>query len=255
MTTFVGWRAPKAASVFVVGGWLLAILALALGTAVPACADDKNDEFRVIVNPTYALTKDRSWIGIGYLGYWWSNDEDYTVDYLGLGTIWNFAPDWETWFVLFWKHTNNEVAADVDELRPTVSLKNYFIKTKTLKFYNMARVEYRILDTEGEGGTEYFRVRDRLGVEVAFAPAWYGVAAVEPFYRFDRDTLDPLRVCVGLGWVINQYVRAEFIYDMQFTRVRPDNDLDWTDNIWRLNFKVARQHGVLQHVVGGDADE
>ena len=74
----------------------------------PAYADDKNDEFRLTLVPTYALTKDKSWIGIGYLGYWWSNDENYTVDYLGLGTIWNFSPKWEAWFVLFGKHTDNK---------------------------------------------------------------------------------------------------------------------------------------------------
>lgn len=54
-------------------------------------------------------------------------------------------------------------------------------------------------------------------------------------------TLDPL------------WVRAEFLYHMQFTQ--EDGGLAWTDNIWRLNFKIARQRGVLQHMFGSDVDE
>ena len=64
-------------------------------------------------------------MGIGYLGYVWSNAEEYTVDYLGLGGIWSFAPKAEAWFLLFSTKTDNETGADVDELRPIVSLKNY----------------------------------------------------------------------------------------------------------------------------------
>ena len=188
----------------------------------------------------------------------WSNDEDYTVDYLGLGTIWNFSPNWESWFLLFATKTDNETGPDVDELRPIVALKNYFIKTPALRFYNMARVEYRIQDRDqGGADTEYFRLRDRLGVEFAFGPQgpWYGIADIEPFYRFDRDTFDPLRLRVGLGRSLNDFVRVELIYHMQFTRPASGDDLEWTDNIWRLNFKVSRQRGVLQQLFGGDVDE
>ena len=117
-----------------------ALYALVLAIALPAHADDKNDENRITVVPTYALTQDNRWIGIGYVGYVWSNDEDYTVDYLGLGTIWNFKPNWEAWFLLFGTKTDNESSPDVTELRPIVALKNYFTKTSDLRFYNMCAV-------------------------------------------------------------------------------------------------------------------
>ncbi len=235
-----------------------ALFTLLMAIAIPAHADDKNDENRITVVPTYALTQDKRWIGIGYIGYRWSHDEDYTVDHLGLGTIWNFSPNWEAWFLLTGTKTDNESYPDVTELRPTVALKNYFTKTSDLRFYNMVRVEYRIQDRESPGtDTEYFRLRDRLGVEFAFGhdSRWYGIADVEPMYRFDHDTIDPLRLRAGLGWTINKYVRAEIAYQMQFTRPSGGDGLEWTDNIWRLNFKVARQHGILEHVVGGDVDE
>jgi hypothetical protein len=241
-----------------VRGLQKALCALALAIAMPAHADDKNDENRVTVVPSYSLTDDHRWIGIGYVGYVWSNDEDYTVDYLGFGAIWNFKPNWEMWFLMFGTKTDNESSPDVTELRPIVALKNYFTKTSDIRFYNMARAEYRMQDRESPGtDTEYFRLRDRLGVEFAFGhdSRWYGIADVEPFYRFDRDTIDPLRLRAGLGWTINQYVRAELIYHMQFTRPSGSDGLEWTDNIWRLNFKVARQRGVLQNIFGGDVDE
>jgi hypothetical protein len=35
---------------------------------------------------------------------------------------------------------------------------------------------------------------------------------------------------------------------MSFTRDGPDDSLEWTENIWQLNFKVARQKGLLKHL-------
>ena len=91
-------------------------------------------------------------------------------------------------------------------------MKYYFIKTPAKRFYNMARVEYRILNIDqATRGNVYFRFRDRLGVDFALgAPGpWYAVAAVEPFYRFDRDTIDPPRVRAGLGR-LDQRLRARW---------------------------------------------
>jgi hypothetical protein len=84
----------------------------------------------------------------------------------------------------------------------------------------------------------------------AFATAWVWSFRwdVEPFYRFDQDTLDPLRLRVGLGWVMHDLVHDEFTYAMSFTRDGPDDSLEWTENIWQLNFKVARQKGLLKHL-------
>jgi len=225
-----------------------------MGTATPAHADDKNDEYRVSVFSTYALTEDRRWVGIGDLEYRWNQDGTYDVDYIGLGTIWNFKPKMEAWFTLIGTYTDNDSAPDVEELRPAVRFRNYFKKTKALRFYNMARLEYRIQHRD-QGGedTEYFRLPDRLGVEVSLGPKGkesrlHGIADIEPFYRFDRDTLDPLRLRVGLGWIMHDLVHAEFTYSMSFARDGSGDSLEWTENIWQLNFKVARQKGLLNHL-------
>lgn len=149
--------------------------------------------------------------------------------------------------------TDNESSPDINEYRPLVGLKNYFIRNQRLTFYNLARMEYRIQDFDGAEDKEFFRFRDRLGTEFALTEkanqpgAWYGIADVEVFYRTDRDISDLARLRGGLGWVIGHYVRAELIYHMQFTRTAGES-FEWTDNIWRLNFKVARQHGLLQRL-------
>lgn len=241
---------------------LSAVLCVILLVAVaPVCvADDKSDEYRVTVFPTYSLTEDHKWIGIGYVGYVTNNDKEYDIAYLGLGTIWRFSEKAELWTVVLNVRTDNEDSPDINEYRPLVGLKNYFTRTRRLTFYNLGRMEYRIQDFDGASDREFFRFRDRLGTEFALTSkanetgALYGLADVEGFYRFDRDMSDLARLRVGLGWVIGNHVRAELIYHMQFTRSSGE-DFEWTDNIWRLNFKVARQHGLLERLDFHHADD
>ncbi|HMN43343.1 MAG TPA: DUF2490 domain-containing protein [Povalibacter sp.] len=237
-----------------IGGWFALAAAI---MSLPARADDKSDEYRVTVFPSYALTEDKKWIGIGYLGYVTNDDEQYDITYLGLGTIWRFRERAELWGVVLNVRTDNEESTDINEYRPLVGLKNYFTRSGRLTFYNLARMEYRIQDRDVGEDTEFFRFRDRLGTEFALtqkaneAGAWYGLADAEAFYRFDRDMSDLARLRIGLGYVFGELVRAELIYHMQFTRAAGES-FDWTDNIWRLNFKVARQHGLLSRLAHGD---
>lgn len=224
-------------------------------------ADGKNDEYQVTLFPTYALTGDKKWIGMGYLGYAESWDENYDTKYLELGTIWKFSPSAEAWFVLINARTDNATSPDVDEWRPYVGLKNYFSKFGQATFYNFARLEYRMQDRDGGQDNEYFRLRERIGINspigrrIDAAGSLYGFVDVEPMYRFDRDTLDPLRLRVGFGFVIHEFVRCEVIYTMQYTRPNPGDSLDWTENIYRLNFKIARQEGLLARLAHSDGDE
>ena len=91
-----------------------------LGTGAPAYADDK--ERRISGHPgahRYLATEDKRWIGIGYIGYRWNNDDHYRSIISACGTIWNFTPNWEAWFLLFGKNTDNRsTGPDVNELRP-----------------------------------------------------------------------------------------------------------------------------------------
>ena len=49
---------------------------------------------------------------------------------------------------------------------------------------------------------------------------------------------------------------VEFIYHAQFTRPSGSTGLEYTDNIFRLNIKIAMDKGLLGRVFnGGDADD
>jgi hypothetical protein len=49
---------------------------------------------------------------------------------------------------------------------------------------------------------------------------------------------------------------VEFIYHAQFTRPAGSSDLRFTDNIFRLNIKIALSKGIMRRVFdGGDAGD
>jgi Protein of unknown function (DUF2490) len=237
-----------------------ALFGLMLAFAMPAYSDDKNDEYRFTIDPSYALTADHKWIGVGHLGYIKSDDNNYQTDYVGVGTIWGFAPWGEIWFDVRYYHTDNEIIADVEEWRPQVGFKNYFTKSGPFTFYNLARLEYRIREIEGaDRHTESSRLRDRLGIVFALTKeqdrlgSWYGIADAEAFYRFDDEKTDRVRLRAGLGLSLSDRVRVEFSYYAQFTDLG-SGGFEWTENIYRINIKLARQKGLLARLAHGEGD-
>ena len=107
------------------------------------------------------------------------------------------------------------------------------------------------------------RVRNQTRIEIPLASvdrawtpkSWYLLADVEPIYRSDSGTVDPLRLRVGLGYVANQRMLVEFHYFAQYTRPG-GGGLAYTDNIIRLNFKVAVSRGVsLVRLLDGGVDD
>jgi hypothetical protein len=234
-----------------------ALIILFLANAEPAHAEDKNDEYRFTVDPSYALTDDHNWIGVGHLGYFKSDDKNYQTDQLGLGMIWKVAARGEVWFGVNYYRTDNEIIADVDEWRPQVGFKNFFTHSGRFTFYNLARLEYRMRQLEGvEKDSDSLRLRDRLGIVFALtqeqdrAGSWYGIADVEAFYNFDSDTTDRVRLRTGLGVSLNDRVRVELSYYAQFTEPG-SRGFEWTENIYRINIKLARQKGVLARLAHG----
>ncbi|HEY5810451.1 MAG TPA: DUF2490 domain-containing protein [Povalibacter sp.] len=122
-------------------------------------------------------------------------------------------------------------------------------------------MEYRYQERDGpDNDTEYFRFRNRLGVEFDLGESrnkpgsWYGLADAEVFYRFDHDLSDLMRLRAGVGLTVNEHVRVELIYHMQFTRSAGES-FDWTENIYRLNVKVSRHKGVLSRLAHSHMDE
>jgi len=250
---------------FSLSPWLTA-LALALGlAAVPtgraatvatSSTDDANTEprsgeYRVTVFPFHRITDELT--GFGYLGYVANPDKDYTTDYLGWGASYTSSPTVQWWAGLVGTYTNNLTSSDKLELRPFVGLKNFVQNKAKWNIYNYARWEYRTIQDRTSGDwARYSRFRDRIGVEFPLASeadawkpeTWYGLADAEVMYRFDRNQVDPCRLRAGIAYIVSDRVRVEFIYHMQWTRPG-GGDLKYTDNIFRLNIKIALTKGRL----------
>lgn len=232
--------------------FFLALAALAL--LVPAkssSAKDIDNEYRLTFLPYYPFSKEL--VGFGYLGFVPSWDKDYMNYYAGAGFTYDVNDWFQTWMGLIGSYTDGWDSANKFELRPFVGAKFFLPNDLGWNIYAFPRYEYRMIENLDTNDWNYTnRVRLRLGAEIpltsrdnAFKPkTWYAIADVEPMYRFDTDRIDPLRVRAGLGYVMGGGKRVEFIYHAQWTR--PSNGgLDYTDNIFRINFKFPLGKGPL----------
>ena len=226
-------------------------------------AEPRSGEYRLTLFPYHKISDTLT--GFGYVGYVSNPDKNYTTDYLGWGVNWSYKPHIQVWTGLFGTYTNNEASADKLELRPFVGAKFFVPNEIKWNIYNFTRLEFRdIQDRDTGDWSSHFRLRTRFGAEFpltshdrAWQPkTWYGMADVEPFYRFDKGLVDPVRLRAGIAYIATNRVRVEFIYHMAWTRPPGSNSLEFTDNIYRLNIKVALNKGMLQRVFdGGVADD
>ena len=239
-----------------------AMLGLAAG---PLRAQDDNigNEYRLTFFPYHRITDELT--GSGYLGYVWNPEKNYQTYYFGWPVASYSINRWvQLWGGLVALYTDNEDSADKLELRPFVGPKLFLPNEAKWNIYNFTRYEYRaIRDSDTHDWNEIHRLRSRFGVEIPLtsrerawqAKTFYGLADVEPYYRFDRDQIDPLRLRAGLGYVLNDRVRLEFIYHAQYTHPDGDSGLEYTDNIYRLNIKVGLNRGIMDRLYNPDIDD
>ena len=247
------------------GGVLLSLVAVPARAQEPPPTTEPADvanEYRITAFPSYRINE--QWSGFGYLGWVNKPDADYTSYYLGKGV--NYAPaKWvQIWGGLIGVYTNSGVKSDSLELRPFIGPKFLGSNQRKWRYYNWTRYEARFTETlDTDEWKTVHRVRNQTRLEVPLASAsrawtpksWYALGDVEPIYRSDTGTVDPLRIRLGLGRVVNARVLMEFQYFVQYTR--PDDaGLAYTDNIFRLNFKIGLSRGlsVLKLLDGGIDD-
>jgi hypothetical protein len=217
-----------------------------------------NDEYRITAYPTHPLFG--PFTGFGYLGYVDAVDKDVTTYDLGWRVIYKAErARWlEVWSgVIF---TWNDVAngSNTHEVRPFVGLKLYVPNGAHVNLYNLTRYEWRRVATDDTGTTDdRERLRSRFGVETPLsARPWdiktsYLLGDFEMMYRSDEAFMETVRARAGVGYVANHHLHVEFIYHLQLTRQVPSDRLAYTDNIFRLNFKIGTKHGLLRRISGG----
>jgi hypothetical protein len=193
-------------------------------TVAPALSaragDDVANEYRPTVSLHHPLKDDLT----GYAEFQYRNNPD--KDCQAYEVIWpSLTYSANHWLQLsgglLSLYTDNERGADKLELQPFAGVKLYVPNRIKWTLYNYTRCEF--LDTQNlvrHTWASYSRVRSRFGVEFpltsrerAWEPkTWYGLADAEPVYRFDDDTIDPVYVRGGLGYVLSHRVRLEFVY-------------------------------------------
>lgn len=233
-----------------------------LVTPLHAADDDVSNEYRVRVSPHHNIHGRLR--AFSHLEYRNNPEEDYQVMDIGWPGLNYSVKDWlQLSGGLLTRYTDDEHRADRLELRPFAGVKLFLPNRAKLNLYNLTQYEFRNLeDLDTHEWTEIHRLRSRFGVEFplttrarAWQPkTWYGMAEVEPFYRFDDDKIDPFRVRGGLGHILSDSVRVELSYYANFTR--PDGgSLKHTGNFFQLNFKVGLNRGVLNRLLNpGQAD-
>jgi hypothetical protein len=208
------------------------------------------NEYRITAFPSYHMNEE--WSGFGYLGWVNKPDADYMSYYLGKGL--NYAPvKWlQIWGGLIAVYTDSGVKSDSLELRPFAGPKFVGANQRKWRYFNWTRYEARFTETlDTDEWKTVHRVRNQTRLEIPLASldrawtpkSWYFLGDVEPIYRSDTGQLDPLRVRVGLGRIVNARTLMEFQYFVQYTRPNGAG-LAYTDNIFRLNFKIGLSRGL-----------
>jgi hypothetical protein len=226
--------------------------------------EDIGNEYRITLFPSHKVTETIG--GFGYLGYVWNPEKDYQVYYLGWPCATYTQKTWlQIWGGLIGAYTNNENKSDQLELRPFAGGKFFLPNSLKWNIYNFTRYEYRALQNrETKNWDNYGRLRIRFGVEIPFSSgekAWqpgslYGLADIEPYYRFDILLVDPLRIRCGIGYIMQSApLRIEFIYHAQFTQPNENSGLNYTDNIYRINIKLGLHKGILGSLYNPDLDD
>jgi len=234
-------------------------------TAVSVFAqDDIGNEYRITLFPSHKVTDKIG--GFGYLGYVWNPEKNYQTYYLGWPCATYTPKTWmQIWGGLIGVFTENESKANQLELRPFTGAKFFLPNNLKWNIYNFTRYEYRALqDRETKEWNNYSRLRVRFGVEIPLCSrdkAWtpgkfYGLADIEPYYRFDKNHVDPLRIRGGIGYIMKSVpLRIELIYHAQYTQPTEESGLIYTDNIFRLNIKIGLHKGILGNLFNPSFDD
>jgi hypothetical protein len=218
--------------------------------------DDPTDEYRFNLYTYHPIYKDLT--GYAEFGYAFDPGQKYQriiVEWPNL----NYKVD--KWLQLALGLNNqyriNQDSADTLTLRPYVGPKLFVPNSWKWDIYNYTRYEYPdTLNEETKQWSGYSRIRSRFGVQFpitsrdrAWEPkTWYGLADVEPFYRFDQSTVDMLRLRAGGGYIVNDRLRIEFIYTAQFSR-QNGSGLEFNQNTFQITARIGLAKGIIRRAL------
>jgi len=155
---------------------------------------------------------------------------------------------------LLTQYTDDHDGANTLELRPFAGVKLFVPNKLGWTLYNYTRYEYRDIENlDTSDWDQKNRIRSLFAAELpltsrerAWKPkTWYALAGAEPFYEFETNDIDQLRLSIGLGRVFTDRLRVEFTYYANLTRPT-GSGLAHTENMFQLNFRLGLHEGILR---------
>lgn len=238
---------------------VVALAAFVSSPSLHAQNDDPSNEYRFSLYTYYPVFGDLT--GFSEFGYAFNPDQKYDR-YIAEWPNLNYKVNkWLQAIVgLRNQYQINHDGGDTLQLRPYIGPRLFVPNSWKWDIYNYTRYEY--LDTLNEETKEwsaYSRIRSRFGVQFPIASrdnawqpkTWYGLADVEPFYRFDPNSFNQLRLRAGGGYIVNDRIRIEFIYTAQFNR-QSGGGFEFNQNTFQITARIGLARGIIRRVLNND---
>lgn len=222
------------------------IVLLCLELLAGSARADVAEDYRLTAFPYYSFSN-RVTV-FAQLGYELNrNAHTQTYNLLSPGLYYTVNPWLQLWGGLNDRYNQNSGTSDTFLFRPFAGPKLSLPNRWKWSLYNFTQYEYRATDNFGSHDWSYDnRIRSRFEADIpltsmarAWGPrTWYSLTSVEPFYDFNQNEINQLRISGGVGYVLNKYTQLEFIYYAQFNRAN-GGPLQYNENIFRLNLKFG----------------
>ena len=210
---------------------------------------DVANEYRITGFPSYRINE--TWSGFGYLGWVYKPDADYTCTTWARACLLPRSSGFTSGAASSASTRTARVKSDSLELRPFIGPKFLATNAEKWRYFNWTRYELRLTETlDTDEWKTVHRLRNQTRIEIPLAPidrawtpkSWYLLADVEPIYRSDSGRLTRCACAPGSAtsptggcWWSSTTSSS--------TRGRMAGGLAYTDNIFRLNFKIALSRG------------
>ncbi len=223
-----------------------------------------SNEYRVIIIPTYAFSKD--FFITAYLGYINNTDSKIISTYIGLPGLFVYRPkdnlQLQVGSFLRLNRDNSAANKDNREIRyvlgEKINLRNKF----NLHISNYTRYELRNFHYEDQSLNETNnRFRSRFAIEFPIGKnpwqpnSWYGISDFELFYTLEKGYFERFRQRFGAGYILDKQWTLNFVYHIQLDRAAKSLNPEWTTNIFRLDVRWTIPHKKHQPLTDSpDAD-
>ena len=214
-----------------------------------------SNEYRVILVPTYAFSKDL--FLTTYLGYVNNPDSKIISTYIGLPGLLVYRLQDNLQFqagsFLILNSDNSAANKDNKEIRYVLGEKINLRNASNLHISNWTRYELRNFHYDDNSlNKTNNRFRSRFAIEFPIGKnpwrsnSWYGISDFELFYTLEKGYFERFRQRFGVGYIIDKKWTLNFVYHIQLDRAAKNLNPEWTTNILRLDVRWTIPHKTHQ---------